>query len=362
MIEAAPHQRAPRLGLALGLALAGGVLGSALAAGQPAAAAAAAAPGPCQEIVYRLWHEKGEQTFPYGQEIGVPSGAHLHLYIQVRGEDEKPLGSSATIGYPGEFGFGGNALEVLKQVRMEAQNQADRQYGRIRFTAAAEGGASLGYRIEAVDGGRLGRLPEACRTGQVNLRVLPPPAPASLEPQAISPREAAEQLVVLLYYGLLHRRIVDQFDAGYVEIVEKRSRPGLEEIAQTILESNEFRQSAYRRAEERHGTPHRNGKPLTELLLGDMYDALYGRRRQPSQAEARQDLEDLDICLKGKAYTIATCGRLGRTLVNRQLFYDQNKDLIDSLAGGGQPGVLRPTTGERVEHPEPTAVPPPGGG
>lgn len=336
-------------------------LGGALLAALLAAPLAAAEAGPCAEIVYRLWHEKGEQAFPYGQEIGIPSGEQRHLYIQVLGEDQKPLGSSATIGYPNEFGFGGSPLEVLKQVRMEAQNPADRQYGRIRFTTAAEGGTSLGYRIEAVDGGRLRLLPEACRVGQVNLRILPRPAPA-LEPQEISPREAAEQLVVLLYYGLLRRKIVDQFDPGYVDIVQKRSRPGIEEVAQTILASNEFRQSAYRRAEERHGTPRRGGTSLTELLLGEIYDALYGRRSQPSRAEARQDLEDLDICLKGDPFYIPTCGRLGRTLVGRQLFYDHNKDLIDSLASGTQPGVLRPTTGERIENPEPTAVPKPSGG
>ncbi len=95
----------------------------------------------------------------------------------------------------------------------------------------------------------------------------------------IAPREAAEQLVVLLYYGLLRRKIVDQFDQGYVEVVERDKRAGIEKIAETIFESHEFRESAFRRAEERHGTPRRGGKAVTELLLGDFYLALYGRAR-----------------------------------------------------------------------------------
>ena len=350
MSERAKSQ-SPRL---LGL-LAAGLLGMAAepAAAQAPAAAPPAAPAPpaagpanpCAPISFRSWQESGEKAHVYGQDIELFSGEEMHVYIQVLGADGKPHGTSAVIGYPGEFGFGGNALEVLKKVRMEAQNAADRQYGRIRFRSAEPGGASLGYRIEAVDApGQLSRLPEACRVGQLNILVQPPRAPVSLEPEAISPREAAEQLVVLLYYGILRRKIVDQFDQSYVEMVQKQSRAGIEQIAETIFESKEFRESAYRRAEERHGTPRRGGKSLTELLLGEMYDALYGRRGQPPTADVRRDLEDLDICLKGKAYVIETCGRLGRTLVGRQLFYDHNRDLIDSLAARPESPELRPAT------------------
>lgn len=307
-------------------------------AAPPAAPAADCA----SKIAFRLWHEdqpESNQNAPliaYGQDVGIASGQHTHIYVQAIGQGAKALGTSAVIGYPGEFGFGGTALEVLKRVRMEAQNAADKQYGRIRLTAAEEGGTSLGYRIEAVDSpGRLESIPLGCRVGQVNLRILPPLAPANPEPQVIAPREAAEQLVVLLYYGLLRRKIVDQFDQGYVDAVEKEKRAGIEKIAETILESHEFRESAYRRAEERHGTPRRGGKAVTELLLGDFYLALYGRSRPP-EVEVRRDLEDLDVCLKGKDYYIETCGRLGRTLVASPLFYEHNRDLIDAL--GARPG------------------------
>lgn len=286
---------------------------------------------PCQnQLSFRLWQETGELLTPQGNDIEVPSGVHAHLYIQVKGPDDKYLGATATIGYPGEFGFGGTAKEVLRHVRMEAQDAADRQYGRIRFTALAEGGAYLGYRIDDIDSpGQLSQLPAACRTGQVMIRVLPPKVVAPVV-QAMPPREAAEQLVVLLYYGILRRRIVDQFDQGYVEVVMKQGRTGVELIAETLFESNEFRESAFRRAEERHGPPKRGGKSLTELLLGDMYSALYGRARPP-QAQIQRELEDLDICLKGKAWHVETCGRLGRSLVASPLFYDQHKDLVDAL-------------------------------
>ncbi len=93
----------------------------------------------------------GDPVFAYGQDVPIASGDHVHIYVQAIGQGAKPLGTSAIIGYPGEFGYGGTALEVLKRVRMEAQNPADRQYGRMRFTAAQEGGSSLGYRLEAVD-------------------------------------------------------------------------------------------------------------------------------------------------------------------------------------------------------------------
>jgi hypothetical protein len=324
------HQR---MNTGLGAAL---LLAAALAAALPAASASAAgAPAGCREqITYRLWNEDTDRAteHPYGDDIEVESGAHLHLYVQALGQSEKPLGASATIGYPGEFGFGGTVLETLKRLRMEAQNAADRQYGRIRFTADQEGGTSLGYRIEGVDSpGSLERLAQGCRVGQVNFTVLPKKAaPAVVEPQAIAPREAAEQLVVLLYYGLLRRKIVDQVDQSYVEWVDQRHLKGLEQVAETIFESREFRDSAFRRAEERHGPMKRGGKATTELLLGDIYSALYGRARPP-QADVRRDLEDLDVCLKGKSWVVETCGRLGRTLVANPLFYKQNQDLVDAL-------------------------------
>lgn len=347
---AAPRPARLRLrrALAMGAAsLAFGIAAAAPAAAQaPAAVGAsvgAAVPADCAAAIgFRLWVEElpekdqSDQIYSYGQDVPVASGDHAHVYVQAVGQARKALGTSAVIGYPGEFGFGGTALEVLKRVRMEAQNPADRQYGRIRLTAAEEGGTSLGFRLEAVDApGRLEAVAAACRVGQINLRILPARAPANPEPQVIAPREAAEQLVVLLYYGLLRRKIVDQFDQGYVEVVEKERQAGVERIAETILESNEFRESAYRRAEERHGTPRRGGKSITELLLGDFYNALYGRSR-PDPAEVRRDLEDLDVCLKGKSYYIETCGRLGRTLVASPLFYQHNKDLLDAL--GGRPG------------------------
>lgn len=299
------------------------------------AARGASAPAGCREqITYRLWNEDKNRATEHlhGDDIQIESGDHLHLYIQVLGQGEKALGASATIGYPGEFGFGGTVLETLKRVRMEAQNPADLQYGRIRFSADQEGGTSLGYRVDAVDPpGSLDRLAPGCRVGQVNLRVLPrtTPPPAA-EPQAIAPREAAEQLVVKLYYGLLRRKIVDQIDQSYVDWVDQRHLQGLEQVSETIFESREFRDSAFRRAEERHGPAKRGGKSTTELLLGDIYSSLYGRARPP-QADVRRDLEDLDVCLKGRSWVVETCGRLGRTLVANPLFYQQNRDLIDAL-------------------------------
>ncbi len=306
----------------------------------PAAAAATTPADKCKgQISYRLWQEAGEKLVAYGGDVEVLSGQQAHLYIQVAGQEAtgaagqtKAGGTSATIGYPGEFGFGGTAKEVLRHVRMEAQNAADRQYGRIRFSTLAEGGTYLGYRIDTVDPpNQLSRVPEPCRVGQVMIHVVAPQQiPADVEPTIIAPREAAEQLVVLLYYGLLRRRIVDQFDSGYVEMVLLKGRVGIAEVAKTIFQSNEFRESALRRAEERHGAPKRGTTPLPELLLGDLYSALYGRSR-PTKNELRADLEDLEICLKGHPRYIETCGRLGAQLVNHPFFYDHNKDLIEAL-------------------------------
>jgi len=132
----------PRLLLLLAaglLALAARPAAAQAPAAPPAAAppAAAGPANPCAPISFRSWQESGEKAHVYGQDIELFSGEEMHIYIQVLGADGKPHGTSAVIGYPGEFGFGGNALEVLKKVRMEAQNAADRQYGRIRFRSAS---------------------------------------------------------------------------------------------------------------------------------------------------------------------------------------------------------------------------------
>ena len=65
------------------------------------------------QVFYRLWQPGGAETwYDAGEQIDIASGQEGHIYVHVRGRGDNRYGTSARIGYPGEFGLGGDAQEV----------------------------------------------------------------------------------------------------------------------------------------------------------------------------------------------------------------------------------------------------------
>ena len=94
---------------------------------------AAVAAGPCSEIQYRLWQEDEVSWFEHGETVEVLEGEEAHLYLHVRGKGSTPYSASADMGYPSAFQLGGDAYQVRRHLKMEAQDSSDRRAGRIRF-------------------------------------------------------------------------------------------------------------------------------------------------------------------------------------------------------------------------------------
>lgn len=125
------------------------------------------------EIYIRLWQPGGYETwYDVGEEIEIASGEEGHIYIHIAGEGEDTYTAAARIGYPEEFGYQGDARTVERSVKMQAQNNDDRRYGRIRFRANTPNLVYLGYEITGVaDPGSIGNVSRNCRVGYIPIRV-----------------------------------------------------------------------------------------------------------------------------------------------------------------------------------------------
>ncbi|MEM6794541.1 MAG: hypothetical protein AAF725_11210 [Acidobacteriota bacterium] len=294
----------------------------------------------CSEVQYRLWRKGAEASwYTPGETLQVTSGEEVHLYIHTLARGSNRYSTSAEIGYPGAFGFGGKARDVLRHLRMKAQNADDRRSGRVVITAQEPGTARLGYRIEAVKPpGNLSRVPAGCRQGVVTFAVSsvdrPAPAPAPAPAPTPAPsrgtsRDAAAELVGLLFEGILRRPLGAGTAEGYVDSVLRDGLRGVEDVATRLTTSDEFRYEVLRRVEEERGRS-RDLDRLRETLLDSMYRDLYGYVT-PSRADRDDDLEDLDICLSNERDSERACASLGRNLVASDLFVERHEDLLDRV-------------------------------
>jgi hypothetical protein len=335
----------------------------------------------CPEISFRLWQPTGETWYDGNDVIQIAPGQEGHIYVHVKGRST-PYSTSATIGYPQEFGLAGDAREVERRVRMQAQNNDDRSQGRIRFRTDETGQIQLGYRLSGIASpGTWSNVPDNCRTGAIAIAVgqgfVPggrdgrgdgrgddrggrggPPGDGRGGPGdgrgggdrgrgddrggrgdwdrdgrggrgGNTRGQAAENLVEILYEGILRRERAGEIDRGFVTQVERNGFSGLERVAISITASQEFQNEALRRTRALHGRI-RNNSELYEALLLDIYGDLYGDG-DPSRRDYDRDYRDLSACLSGGRNRSRSCEALGRSLINNPLFEDENVDLLEDV-------------------------------
>ncbi|MEM9555741.1 MAG: hypothetical protein AAGC60_15915 [Acidobacteriota bacterium] len=293
----------------------------------------------CPSLQLRVWQPGGEETWSAsGEGVRVTTGEEAHVYLHVEGRSATPYGTSATIGYPQQYGASGSQRDVLEHVRMKAQSVDDKRLGRIRFTAEEPGTTQLGYRVTAVSApGTLQDLPAGCREGFFAVEVLSATdstdgdganGGSGSDGDAATSRGAAQELAAGLVGALLRRDGAYNLDSGFVDRIARDGRDGVIDVAQTVVTSNEFRSEALRRTEEAHGRA--DLSRLRELLLDDIYRDLYGYV-EPSRDDADDDLAALDECLSASRDSVRACEDLAANLVASRLFYEHHRDLIDQL-------------------------------
>lgn len=293
----------------------------------------------CSNVEFRIWRaDQAASWYGPGDTIEVYSGEEVHLYIHQASGSGSHYSTAADIGYPANFGMRDDSRRVRQHLRMSAQNGDDKRSGRIRLVAEQLGTARLGYRITGVKSpGDIGRFARQCRTGAVNFEVIarpapppPPTRPAPPPPGYVTPGDAATGLVELLYRGLLRRERVASDPDDFVRQVVQFGKAGLERIAETMTVSPEFRYEALKRTEAAHGAGRGGLQRLRRQLLDDIYRDLYGYLT-PTRENREADLADLDRCLSDDRGAEQACSRLGRNLIDSDLFYEQHRQLIDSL-------------------------------
>ena len=335
------------------------------------------------QVYFRLWQPGGAETwYNPGQQINIASGQEGHIYVHVRGRGDNKYGTTARIGYPGEFGLGGDALVVERSVKMQAQNGEDRNNGRIRFRADQPGQVQLGYEINGVQGGSLNNVPGNCRRGGILINVGGGGGGRGNEGRGNEGRgndrggdrdgrgggggrdggggggwdrdgrgggggrdgggprggggrgggrgnaqwQAAEGLVGSLYEGILRREEAGQVDNGYIQLVIAEGQEGLEKVAGSMFKSPEFQQQALRRIEAEQGRMRDRDERVNALLWG-IYSWLYGES-EPSERRADQDYEMLDACFGGNS---RSCESLGRSIIQNPLFEESNSEYLEAL-------------------------------
>ncbi len=355
------------------------------------AASAQSASAACEgQVYYRLWQPGGQETwYDAGQRIDIPSGAEGHIYVHVRGRGDNKYTTSARIGYPGEFGLGGDAHAVERSVKMQAQNNEDRSNGRIRFRADQPGQVQLGYEINGVTPpGNLSSVPGNCRTGPIPINVGGGGGRNNDSRGNDWDRDgrgndrggrggndgrgggrgddrggwdndrggrggndgrggrggrggndgrggrggrdgswqSASNLVGLLYEGILRRDEAGQIDDGYVRLVQYEGLGGLFKVAGSMFKSQEFQQQSLKRIENEQGRMRDRDERVNALLWG-IYGWLYGDS-EPSEFRANGDYNLLDACFRGNN---RSCESLGSSIVENPLFQEANADDLDAV-------------------------------
>ncbi|MEL7059017.1 MAG: hypothetical protein AAGN46_03210 [Acidobacteriota bacterium] len=329
-----------------------------LAALAPATATAQS----CDRVHYRLWKDGNERWFEHGETVEIVSGTSADLYIHVDRGSRVPASTGALVAYPKALGFSGTrSLDVVKHVRMREQTAQDRSQGKISFRADQVGSTRIAYRIERINGGQVTELPGACRTDQIEMRVVSSAAAlsgrrgsgvtqrrpgASLDDDIVGRQRpdrsrrggryddddrsrysrgdrVAFVLVEDLYVGLLRRDEPGTVHLPYVDHVLEVGRSGLEDVAGELLKSTEF----HREAIPRTPWAARSSGAEADRLLEAIYSDLYGPDR-PSGKDWRADLRDLEACLDGRD---RACEVLGRNLVDTRLYEERNERELDLL-------------------------------
>ncbi len=290
---------------------------------------------------YRIWQDGNNTFFKYGEKIVLAVGDKVDLYIHAYpSRSEHPYSASADIGAPTAFGVGGQRPQDVSRVLRIGDH--DPRKGKISLTAIAAGDTALGYQITGVvDPGRLDKVPRGCRIAQVRIsargrsnRVPANPPPVSVPPSTVveSANDAAHQLIMELYTGILRRSQGEARDYpdSFFDQVQRNGLTGLISIAESMAASPEFRSAAIKRTRSalaRTGvdTGGLSQGVLENQLLADISGSLYG-------GELRGDIRrmlagKLSSCLAGHGGD-AICRQLGRDLLSQYPYQERHRDLL----------------------------------
>ncbi len=287
---------------------------------------------------YRIWQEGQNTYYQHGETVVLEVGEKVDLYVHAYPSGgEHPYSAAADIGASAAFGVGGHGIQdVRRYLRLGEHNP---QKGKLALTGKAAGNTALGYEITGVASpARLRQVPRGCRVGRSRISVrqatsAPPAAPPPPAQQAVgSANDAAHQLIMQLYTGILRRNPAEARDYpdSFFDQVLRSGHSGLLSIAETMTASPEFRRAAISRTRselEKSGVAAGglSQQVLEDQLLTDISQSLYGGElyRDTRQRLASQ----LSNCLSGRGGD-AVCRQLGRNLLTQRQYYDRNGDLF----------------------------------
>lgn len=296
------------------------------------------------QVFIRLWQPGGQETwYDAEEEVQIRSGQEGHIYVHVKGRGQQPYSTAARIGYPEEFGYQGDAREVERSVKMDAQTGDDRRYGRIRFRANQQNLVYIGYEITGVASpGTLNAVPSDCRVGYIPIRVTGNQNSGGGRGEGggrgngggggrgdgggrnSASREAAENLVGYLYVGILRRDEPGDLHEEYIRMTERRGLEGLQEVAAAMFKSREFQDQALRR----EGGSGDRGERI-DALLWAIYESVYFEGAEPPARRAEQDYDLLYECLADR--NERACEKMGYSLINNPLYREGNAEDLDAL-------------------------------
>ncbi len=302
----------------------------------------AVGPGPLDAATcntrYRIWQDGNNTYYKHGEVILLDVGEKGDLYIHAYpSQSEHPFSASADIGAPTAFGIRGQRPQDVKRVLRLGTH--DSRKGRISLTAVRAGATALGYQITAVvSPGRLEKVPRDCRIGQVRIKVQgadpePPDDSPSSMPEVRSANDAAHQLIMELYTGILRRSEAeaDDYPDNFFDQVLRGGLQGLTSIAETMTSSHEFRSAALSRtrqslADSGVSTGSLSQGVLENQLLSDIFASLYDS--EPYGDVRRRMASDLSACLSGRRGDEGACRNLGNDLLSQRLYSQSHRDLL----------------------------------
>ncbi len=288
---------------------------------------------------YRIWQDGDNTFYKYGEVIVLTAGEEADLYIHAYPSRSKnPYSASADIGAPADFGVGRHRSRDVSRVLRLGKHEPRK--GKVSFTTVAAGSTALGYRItDVVDPGRLEKVPRGCRTGQVRITVRAGTAGTAPEtrplrpstPPSVTLNDAAHQLIVQLYTGILRRGAAEAADYpdDFFDQVQRDGLQGLISVAETMTSSREFQDAALARTRQSlarsGGSTGLSQRVLENQLLSDIFASLYGSE---PYGDVRRRIENtLSTCLSGRGDGGA-CRRLGSDLLNQRQYHEHNRDLL----------------------------------
>lgn len=308
------------------------------------------------QVFIRLWQPGGQETwYDAEEEVQIRSGQEGHIYVHVKGRGQQPYSTAARIGYPEEFGYQGDAREVERSVKMEAQTGDDRRYGRIRFRADQQNLVYIGYQITGVASpGSLNSVPNDCRVGYIPIRVTGNQTGGGGRGEGGgrgdgggrgngggrgdgggrgnggrgASWEAAENLVGYLYVGILRRDDPGELHQEYIRMTERRGIEGLQEVAAAMFKSQEFRDQALRRLQQEQGRINDRGERINALLWA-IYESVYFEGAEPPDRRVDQDYDLLYECLENRDNR--ACEKMGYSLINNPLYREGNEEDLGAL-------------------------------